>query len=109
MPAGWADVGEEPEQAIRPEIEEETDWQAAAVEQMTSYNALSGISTMRFTSFHATAGTCVGPPTDVSESSRVEWVPLGEAAKLAADGMVPDGPSLMALSYYLGVFRHRSR
>jgi hypothetical protein len=44
-----------------------------------------------------------------SESSRVEWVPLDDAAKLAADGMIPDGPSLMALSYDLGLFRHRNR
>lgn len=109
VPAGWADVGEAPEEAIRREIEEETGWQAATVEKMTTYNAISGISTMSFTSFHATAGTYTGPPSDVSEASKVEWIPLGKAAALAADGLIPDGPSLMALSYYLGVFRHQAR
>ncbi|MFD0633337.1 NUDIX hydrolase [Catenulispora yoronensis] len=62
VPAGWADPGEESLNAIRREIEEETGWRPGKVTELTSYNALSGISTMRFSVFHATDCTQVGPP-----------------------------------------------
>jgi ADP-ribose pyrophosphatase YjhB (NUDIX family) len=61
--------GEEPTEAIRREIEEETGWRPGHITPMTSYNALSGISTMRFSSFHATECTHIGAPSDPSESS----------------------------------------
>jgi 8-oxo-dGTP pyrophosphatase MutT (NUDIX family) len=107
VPAGWADDGEDLDAAIRREIEEETGYRPHAIRKMLSYNALSGISDMRFSAFFASAPERVGPPTDRGESSRVEWVPLDEVPKLAAEGQIPDGPSLAALTYYLAVERHR--
>jgi 8-oxo-dGTP pyrophosphatase MutT (NUDIX family) len=101
VPAGWADVGEDPEAAIRREIEEETGYRPREVRKMLAYNALSGISDMRFTAFVTSNPERVGPPTDSSESSRVEWVPLNTVQDLAATGQILDGPSLMALMYYL--------
>ncbi len=53
VPAGWADDGEDLDAAIRREIEEETGYRPRAVREMLSYNALSGISDMRFTAFAA--------------------------------------------------------
>jgi hypothetical protein len=47
----------------------------------------------------------VGTPTDRSEAERIEWVPEAEVVKLIAHGEVVDGPSLTALSYYLGPYR----
>ncbi|MFE5331755.1 NUDIX hydrolase [Embleya sp. NPDC056575] len=108
VPAGWSDPGESPEQAIRREIEEETGWRPGDITPMTSYNAISGISTMRFTAFHATGSSCIGQPTDIGEASRVEWVPQDDVVKLIANGSVPDGPSLTALTYYLGIHRFTS-
>jgi hypothetical protein len=40
---------------------------------MTAYNALSGISDMRFAAFLADGAEHIGPPTDPSESSEVDW------------------------------------
>ncbi len=105
VPAGWADPGEDAAAAIRREIEEETGYRPATVRPMTAYNALSGISDMRFTAFVATGAEHVGPPADHGEASRVEWVPLAEVPKLAAEGQIQDGPSLTALTYYLAVER----
>ncbi|MFI1582178.1 NUDIX hydrolase [Embleya sp. NPDC055664] len=105
VPAGWSDPGEDPEQAIRREIEEETGWRPGRVQRMTAYNALSGISTMRFTGFHATDSRYIGPPTDPSEASLVEWLPIEKVAELAATGEISDGPSLTAIAYYLGIHR----
>jgi 8-oxo-dGTP pyrophosphatase MutT (NUDIX family) len=109
VPAGWADPGEEPAEAIRREIEEETGWRPGHITPMTSYNALSGISTMRFSSFHATESTRIGPPSDPSESSRVEWIPIDDVIKLVTEGEVADGPSLTAISYYLGPYQLAKR
>lgn len=106
VPAGWAEPGEDLNAAIRREVEEETGWRPGEVVEMTAYNALSGISTMRFTSFYITGCTHIGPPTDPSESTRSEWVPAEAIPKLAMDGQISDGPSLTALSYYLGIYRH---
>jgi 8-oxo-dGTP pyrophosphatase MutT (NUDIX family) len=105
VPAGWADEGEEPETAIRREVEEETGWRPSTVTPMTQYYAINGISDMRFTAFLAEALTHIGPPVDTSESTRVEWIPLADIPKLVEDGQLTDGPSLMALSYYLGMWR----
>ncbi|MEV4613796.1 NUDIX hydrolase [Kitasatospora sp. NPDC049258] len=105
VPAGWTDPGEEPADAIRREVEEETGWRPGKVEPLTGYNALSGLSTMRFSSFHATECRYLGPPTDRSEASRVEWISTEDVIELAAAGEITDGPSLTAISYYLGIHR----
>src|SRR5260221_468540 len=105
VPAGWADPGEDPAAAVMREIEEETGYRPALVRPMTGYNALSGISDMRFTAFVASGAERVGPPADHGESSRVEWVQLAEVPKLAGEGQIQDGPSLTALMYYLAVER----
>jgi 8-oxo-dGTP pyrophosphatase MutT (NUDIX family) len=107
VPAGWAEPGEDPDVAIAREIEEETGYRPALLRPLTGYNALSGISDMRFTAFVASGAERVGQPTDHGESSRVEWVPVAELTKLASDGQIQDGPSLTALMYYLAVEKQR--
>jgi hypothetical protein len=79
---------------------EETGWRPAPLTELVSYNALSGISDMRFTAYPACGATYIGEPIDPSESRRVEWLPLGEVPRLVRDGMISDGPSLTALAYY---------
>ncbi|MDH6117243.1 NUDIX hydrolase [Kitasatospora sp. GAS204B] len=105
VPAGWAEPGEDPAVAISREIEEETGWRPASVTPLVEYDALAGISTMRFQCFHATACEQIGAPIDGSEATRVEWMPESELLKLLATGQVQDGPSLAALSYFLGPHR----
>ncbi|MFJ4091623.1 NUDIX hydrolase [Kitasatospora sp. NPDC089913] len=105
VPAGWAEPGEEPAAAVAREVEEETGWRPGAVEPMTGYDAMSGISDARFHAFHVTGCTRIGEPVDVSEADRVEWLPEAEVVGLLVDGRIPDGPSHAALSYYLGPHR----
>ena len=109
VPAGWADPREDPEAAIRREVEEETGWRAHTVNPMTGYNAISGIGNMRFTAYLATDVEHIGDPADRTEATRVEWHHLADIPKLATEGQIPDGPSLTALSYYLGVHRSPTR
>ncbi len=103
--AGWADAGEDLAAAARREVEEETGYRPGPVRPMIAYNALSGISDMRFTAFLAEGAERIGPPSDPGESSQVEWVPLADVPRLAAQEQIQDGPSLTALTYYLAVER----
>jgi 8-oxo-dGTP pyrophosphatase MutT (NUDIX family) len=105
VPAGWVDPGEDASTAIRREIEEETGWRAGTVEPLVEYDALAGISTMHFRLFHATGCERVGAPMDRSEAERVEWIAEKDVVRLAGEGLIADGPSLTAISYYLGPYR----
>lgn len=100
IPAGWSDPGEDPEQAVRREIEEETGYRVSIVEPLTTYHPLSGISTQRYRLFIATGVQQVGTP-EAAEVSRVEWIPLTKVRNMLANGEVPDGPSLTALALVL--------
>jgi 8-oxo-dGTP pyrophosphatase MutT (NUDIX family) len=101
VPAGWVEPGEDPEAAIRREIEEETGYRVGHIEPMVSYNAISGISTMRFTSYIGNQPVRLGSHSDTSESLRVEWVSLNEVAELIRSGGIEDGPSITALAVLL--------
>jgi ADP-ribose pyrophosphatase YjhB (NUDIX family) len=109
VPAGWAEAGEDLTDTARREVEEETGYRPGTVRRMTAYDAIAGISTMRFTSFVATDAVRIGEPRDLVEASRVEWIPLSDVPKLADSGQISDGPSLTALSYYLAVHRPLAR
>jgi len=103
VPAGWVEPGEDPEGAIRREIEEETGYTVGRIAPITSYNALSGISTMRFTIYLATgAARTTDKPRDTAETDRVAWFGIANIRKLLAGGHIQDGPTLTALGYYLG-------
>jgi 8-oxo-dGTP pyrophosphatase MutT (NUDIX family) len=109
VPAGWADPGEDPADAARREVLEETGWTIGRLEPMTEYNPLSGISDMHYTTYIGTRPRYVGPPSDANETSKVEWIPLRDVPHLAARGEVPDGPSLLMLSYYLAIHQNSGR
>jgi 8-oxo-dGTP pyrophosphatase MutT (NUDIX family) len=103
VPAGRGEEGEDPATIARRELEEETGWRAEKLTKLVSYNALSGISNLRFISFCATEVSHVGDPSDASEASRVEWIPLLEVPALVMKGKIVDGPSLLALTHYLSM------
>lgn len=108
VPAGWVDPGEDPQSAALREIEEETGWQASRIEKLTEYHPLSGLSTMHYSVYLARDAKRIGAPLDSNEVQRVEWVPLSDVPLLAAGGQIPDGPSLLILSYYLGIHQNLS-
>lgn len=103
VPAGWAEPGEELPAAARRELLEETGWAVDEIEPLIEYNPLAGISDWIYTAFLGTQPRHIQAVTDSSESTRVEWVSLDDVRALAADGQIPDGPSLTMLGYYLGM------
>ena len=51
--------------------------------------------------FRAYGAEYVGPPTDVTEAERIEWVPLGSVRDLIARGKVVNGTTLVGLLHVL--------
>jgi 8-oxo-dGTP pyrophosphatase MutT (NUDIX family) len=102
IPAGWSDEGEDPADAARREVEEETGYRASTVELLTTYHPMSGISAHKYRVFAMSDVERAGKPEE-AEASHVEWVPLPKVRDLLVAGQVPDGPSLTALSYFLAV------
>lgn len=100
VPAGWVEPGEEPEAAIRREILEETGHQVKHSKRMIEYDAIPGLSTMHFTSWLADGAKKVAEPNDL-ETERTQWHSVSSLRDLLQQGAVTDGPSLLAISYYL--------
>jgi 8-oxo-dGTP pyrophosphatase MutT (NUDIX family) len=101
IPAGRAEQGETPRQAAAREVLEETGWQPGPLRELAIYHPNNGMSDMTFHLFLAQGATLVGPPTDPSESERIEWVPVPTVRDFVRGGDVRDGLSLTALSMAL--------
>jgi 8-oxo-dGTP pyrophosphatase MutT (NUDIX family) len=101
IPAGRRDPGETAEQAAARETLEETGWRPGPLRPLVGYHPMNGITDQRFDVFLAEGAAQVGPPTDVGESERVEWVPVDELRAHLAGGLVLDGMAVAGLSYAL--------
>jgi 8-oxo-dGTP pyrophosphatase MutT (NUDIX family) len=103
VPGGWIDEDEDPADAIRREVEEETGWRAGPLTELGSWFNVPGISDARCTLYLADGATLVSGPEDDSESARVDWVSVRDIPQLIADRQITDGDTLIALSFALPV------
>ena len=101
IPAGRIDPGETPEVAAARETLEETGWRPGPLTPLVEFNTANGITDQRFFVYRADGATHEGEPVDAYEAERVAWHTWAEVRALIAAGEVPDGPSLLALSYAL--------
>lgn len=101
VPAGRVDPGETPAECAGREAEEETGWRPSGVELMATYHPTDGLSDQTFHVFRAEGATHTGPPTDITEADRIEWLPIEQVRRLIRGGEVRDGISLTALTLWL--------
>ena len=101
LPSGWVKRGEDPAEAARREVLEETGWEPGPLKLLCSYGAEIGISDARFHLYQADGATLKGPPADTTEAARVAWIPLSEVRELLDRGQPDDGASITALLYLL--------
>jgi 8-oxo-dGDP phosphatase len=101
LPAGWVNDGEDPPTAAHREVREETGWRPGPLRLMYSFSSDHGISDSRFHLYRADGAVLEGPPVDVAEASRIEWIPLSATRTLIERGQIDDGASLTALLFLL--------
>jgi 8-oxo-dGDP phosphatase len=99
VPGGWVDDDEVPAEAVRREVEEETGWRAGPMRELGRWFNSPGISDAQCTLYEADGATLIGSPLDGSESTRVEWVSVGDIPHLIADRQITDADTLIALSF----------
>jgi 8-oxo-dGDP phosphatase len=101
LPAGWVNDGEDPATAAQREVREETGWRPGPLRLMYSFSSDNGISDSRFHLYRADGAVLEGPPVDVTEASRIEWIPLSATRTFIERGQIDDGASLTALLFLL--------
>jgi 8-oxo-dGTP pyrophosphatase MutT (NUDIX family) len=99
VPGGWIDDDEAPAEAVTREVEEETGWRAGPMSELGRWFNMPGISDAQCTLYRADGARLIGSPKDGSESTRVEWVPVGDIPDLIADRQITDADTLIALSF----------
>jgi 8-oxo-dGTP pyrophosphatase MutT (NUDIX family) len=107
IPAGGVDEGESLEDAAVRETVEEAGWRPTRLRPLTSYHPINGTCDQTFHAFLGEDAVHVGPPTDVGESERVEWLSVEQVRSEIGAGRVRDGLSLTALLYAI-TFGHLS-
>ena len=101
LPAGWIELGEEPQAAAAREFLEETGWRPGPLSLLCSFSSDHGISDSRFHLYRADGATYQGRPSDQMEATRVEWVSLVSVRSLIEHRQIDDGASLVALLYLI--------
>jgi 8-oxo-dGTP pyrophosphatase MutT (NUDIX family) len=107
IPTGIVEDGETPQETAAREVEEETGWRPGPLRPIVYSQPSNGISNSEHHLFRADGATYQGPPTDTTESDRIEWVPLAEVRRLIDKREIVDGPTLTALLYTLAVEAER--
>lgn len=101
IPAGRVEIGESPEEAAVREAEEETGWRPGPLRLIVASEPASGSVDSRHYLYRADEARYVGPPTDITEAARIEWMPLAEVRPRIAAGEIVNGPTLIGLLHAL--------
>ena len=98
IPAGKVEAHESLEAGAAREVLEESGWRPGPLETVCTFHPANGVSDQTFHIFLTGTASYVGPPSDPSESERIEWIAVDAVRELIRQGHVTDGLSLTALS-----------
>ncbi len=96
-PAGGMNPGEDPEQAARRELKEETGYDAGKLEHLASFYVSPGYCTELMHVFLATGLIAGEAALEDDEYIQVETVPLKRALEMVQRGEIQDGKTITAL------------
>jgi ADP-ribose pyrophosphatase len=97
IPAGGLDPGEDPLDAARRELEEETGYHAANVVQRAAFWTTPGFTTEYMWLFEATGLTRTQINPDEDEVIEVDVVKVDEALRMIDDGRIQDAKTILGL------------
>jgi len=101
IPAGTLDRGEEsPEACARRELEEETGFRAAKLEELFTVLPSPGFLDERLTVFAAEDVTSGEAAPEAGELIEVLWIPWPEALRMVRENEIEDGKTIAAILYY---------
>ncbi|MFC9630397.1 NUDIX hydrolase [Streptomyces mirabilis] len=101
LPMGLVEEGETPEEAAAREVLEETGWRPGPIKPLIYAEPANGITDSQHHVFRADGATYEGPPTEKSESDRIEWIPLSEIRGMIDRREIVSSGSLVGLLYVL--------
>lgn len=102
IPAGGLRDGEDPLEAARRELEEETGYRASTVVERARFWTTPGFTTEFMYLYEATNLVKTGTNPDEDEVIEVEVVTRGEALRRIDDGEIRDAKSILGLLRVLG-------
>ncbi len=100
LPAGTLDRDEEPAEAARRELIEETGYRARSIRPLAQFYLSPGILSERMHLYVATGLTEGNPALEPGEQIETLLVTRAEALEMARDGRIRDAKTLVGLLYY---------
>ncbi|MFF3350642.1 NUDIX hydrolase [Streptomyces sp. NPDC002779] len=101
LPMGLVEEGESPEEAAAREVLEETGWRPGPIKPLIYAEPANGITDSQHHVFRADGATHVGPPIEMNESDRIEWIPLSEVRAMIDRREIVSSGTLVGLLYVL--------
>jgi len=86
LPGGLVDDDEEPIDAAQPELEEETGYRAGRVDLLIEFQPMVRSVDSGYHVFIGRDPEKIGEPTDTSETTRIEWIPLKSVPEMSWRG-----------------------
>lgn len=78
LPMGLIEADETPEKAAAREVEEETGWRVDGLKPLIYAQPANGITDSEHHVFRADGAEYVGPPTELNEADKIEWIPISQ-------------------------------
>jgi len=101
IPAGAVDAGETLEQGAIREALEESGWEPQTLTKLCHFYPANGVLDQTFHIFMSLDALHRGDPTDINESTRIEWFTPSGVRELLKTGEITDGLSFGAVAYAL--------
>lgn len=101
IPAGAVDAGETLEAGAIREAVEESGWEPQTLVKLCHFYPANGVLGQAFHIFTSHDAVHRGDPTDVNESTKIEWFTPAEVRAMLEHGETTDGLTFGALSYAL--------